>query len=99
MTALLCLGLSTMPVASKPQLPAQAIETLRAPAVVIERVEPVPLAGIRPDRYAVWQYYGVDRAGSFRPRVILTPEGAYYLYNGKCYPWVSTHPLDMSAIR
>src|SRR5262249_7440580 len=48
----------------------------------------------RASRYEVWQYYGVDRFGRFRPRVILSPYGAYYLYNGQPYPWVTTHEAD-----
>lgn len=48
----------------------------------------------RASRYEVWQYYGVDRFGRFRPRVILSPHGAYYLYNGQPYPWVTTHEAD-----
>jgi hypothetical protein len=40
----------------------------------------------------VWQYYGVDSAGRFRPRVILSPFGAYYSVNGAPYPWTTTQP-------
>jgi hypothetical protein len=39
----------------------------------------------RVSRYAVWQYKGVDASGHFRPLVISTSEGAYYLYSGKPY--------------
>ena len=45
----------------------------------------------RVNRYEVWQYYGVDRYGQFRPLVIYGPFGAYYLYNGAPFPWVQTH--------
>jgi hypothetical protein len=49
----------------------------------------------RRSRYEVWQYYGVDRTGHFRPRVILAPYySSYYLYSGEAYPWVSTHQRD-----
>jgi hypothetical protein len=48
----------------------------------------------RTSRYDVWQYYGVDRLGRFRPRVIYSPYGSYYLYNGHPYPWVTTHARD-----
>ena len=37
----------------------------------------------------------VDRTGHFRPRVIYAPSGAYYLYNGAPYPWVTTHERDI----
>ena len=49
----------------------------------------------RTSRYDVWQYYGVDYQGRFRPRVIYSPSGSYYLYNGEPYPWVTTHPRDV----
>jgi hypothetical protein len=48
----------------------------------------------RTSRYDVWQLYGVDRQGKFRPRVILSPSGAYYLYNGAPYPFWPMHQLD-----
>src|SRR5262249_43621027 len=41
----------------------------------------------------VWQYYGVDSAGRFRPRVVATPQGAYYMVNGVPYPWTTTRPM------
>jgi len=46
--------------------------------------------------YDVWQNYGVDRQGHFRPLVIYSPYGAYYRYNGAPFPWASTHPLEFS---
>jgi hypothetical protein len=49
---------------------------------------------MRRSRYEVWQYWGVDRQGFFKPLVVASPYGAYYLYNGKPYPWAYTHPLD-----
>jgi hypothetical protein len=48
----------------------------------------------RQNRWEVWQYVDVDRRGGFKPRVIYGPHGAYYLYNGKPYPWPHVHPLD-----
>lgn len=48
----------------------------------------------RTSRYDVWQNYGVDRHGFFRPRVIYSPAGAYYRYDGQPYPWAITHSLD-----
>ena len=45
----------------------------------------------RPGTREVWQYYGVNRFGRFVPRVIVTPEGAYYYRNGEPYPWVPTN--------
>jgi hypothetical protein len=45
-------------------------------------------------RRTVWQLYGVDITGRFRPRVIHSPYGAYYLYNFAPYPWTTVHPLQ-----
>jgi hypothetical protein len=47
-----------------------------------------------PDRYAVWQYYGVNRYGQWRPRVISNAYRSYYLYNGAPFPWADTHPEE-----
>jgi hypothetical protein len=58
-------------------------------------VTPIPIpAYARTSRYEVWQYYGVDRQGRFRPRVIYSPYGPYYLYNGAPYPFAATHQLE-----
>jgi hypothetical protein len=79
-----------------PEAKAEQPEALPAPRRV-ERVESdiiyvlpslPPQLGTR----EVWQYYGVDRSGRFLPRVVLSPHGAYYLYNGRPYPWTTTRP-------
>lgn len=54
----------------------------------------VPPAFTRTSHYQVWQYYGVDRQGFFKPLVVYSPSGAYYLYNGQPYPWAATHSLE-----
>jgi len=41
----------------------------------------------------VWQNLSVDRQGYWRARVILTPNGAFYRYNGQPFPWTTTQPL------
>jgi hypothetical protein len=41
----------------------------------------------RPGTREVWQYYGVDSRGRWVPRVILSPFGSYYYYNGAPYPY------------
>jgi hypothetical protein len=51
------------------------------------------------DRYAVWQAYGVDRFGQFRPLVVNTPWGAYYYANGMCFPWPSIYPQEFMRVR
>ena|SRR5438552_2479111 len=48
----------------------------------------------RINRYEVWQFYEVGHYGRFRPRVIYSAYGSFYLYDGRPYPWVSTHQLD-----
>ncbi len=59
---------------------------------------PRPYVEIRPlsrvNRYEIWQNYAVDRYGYFRPRVIYTPEGAFFYYDGRPYPYLITHPLN-----
>ena len=40
----------------------------------------------------IWQYYGVDSTGRWRPRVILAPEGAYDMRTGAPYPWITNRP-------
>jgi hypothetical protein len=49
----------------------------------------------RRSRYEVWDYYGVDRSGRFRPRVAYQPYGgSFYLVNGEAFPWVSIYPQE-----
>ncbi|MBI3409404.1 MAG: hypothetical protein HY040_13770 [Planctomycetes bacterium] len=65
-----------------------------APRPIITQVLPyyipnsLPIPGTR----EVWQYYGVDSTGRFRPLVVNSPLGAYYLYNGQPYPWTTSRP-------
>jgi hypothetical protein len=53
---------------------------------------PYPVPGYRPSPYQVWQNYGLTYNGWLRPRVIQTPYGGYFLYNGAPYPYVYTRP-------
>jgi len=70
------------------QLPVpRRVERLELDAIYVFPSLP-PQLGTR----EVWQYYGVDRSGRFLPRVIQAPHGAYYLYNGRPYPWTTTRP-------
>ena len=48
----------------------------------------------RTSAYAVWQYYGVNRAGQWRPRVLYLPHTAFYLETGWPYPWAVTHNTE-----
>lgn len=60
----------------------------------------VPLDGAampiyqRTNRYDVWQLHDLDVRGGFRPRVIWSPHGSYYLWNGHPYPWATVHPRN-----
>jgi hypothetical protein len=51
----------------------------------------------RINRLERWQYYGVDRMGTWRPRVAFSPYGAFYLYNGASYLYVPTHNRDFMS--
>jgi len=53
-----------------------------------------PAVVVRRNPYEVWQYYGVDRYGFFRPLVVYSPYGPYYRYGGAAFPWAATHQLD-----
>lgn len=53
-----------------------------------------PLNCTRINRYEIWQLYEVGRQGRFRPRVIYSASGSFYLDDGRPYPWISTHALD-----
>jgi hypothetical protein len=62
------------------------------PPVVIYRLPPPPYYRI--SAYEVWQYYGVNRAGNWRPRVMYLPHSAFYLQTGQPYPWAVTHTTE-----
>jgi hypothetical protein len=80
------------------QLPApKRAERLTQPRVLEEPV--LPYAGLDPtyfrqSRMDVWQNYAVDHSGHWRPRVIYSPSGAYYRYNGQPFPWAEVHGLE-----
>jgi hypothetical protein len=60
---------------------------LPAPRPIVTEVAP-PIRYIRPDPYAVWQNYGVDRTGRFRPLVVPFPDGEFrYMETGEPFPW------------
>ena len=46
--------------------------------------------------YNHWQYLAVDRLGNFRPRVVYSPNGSYYLYNGMPYPFTDSRTGNFS---
>ena len=93
-SGILSLGLPTLR-AQEPAKPETLPPPRTAAPVPGEPVTLVPLTGYyRTSRYDVWQFYGVDRQGYFRPRVISSPFGSYYLYNGKPYPWETVQPRN-----
>jgi hypothetical protein len=68
------------------------------PAAVPSDLPPLPppvliQPYLRVNRYEVWQNYGVDFQGRFRPRVIYTSDGPFYYYNGARYPGASVNQL------
>ena len=63
------------------------------PPVVIRESAP-PLVVYRVSQYEVWKHLAVDRQGRFRPRVIWTPNGAYYSYSGEPYPLITSEPRN-----
>ena len=50
-----------------------------------------PLGFERPDPYAVWHNYAVDRQGRFRPLVSPSYGGLRYVATGEPYPWMAEH--------
>ena len=46
--------------------------------------------------YSHWQNLAVDRLGNFRPRVVYSPNGSYYLYNGMSYPFTDSRTGNFS---
>ncbi len=45
---------------------------------------------LKESAYSHWQNLAIDRLGNLRPRVVYSPQGAYYLYNGMSYPFVES---------
>ncbi len=51
-----------------------------------------PISYERPNPYAVWQNYAVDRRGHWRPLVVPSYDGPRYVATGDPYPWWQNHP-------
>lgn len=74
------------------QVPGQPFVPLPQQQPLLPPHVPLPLNMSRSPRAGtreVWQNYAVDSFGRFTPRVILSPYGSYYLYNGQPYPWIT----------
>jgi hypothetical protein len=80
---------------------AAALPPRPAPAAAPSRVVRIarPAAPVDPffisdPSYFRIRGYAPDRYGYLRPRVIFGPDGAYYLYSGRVYPFVPVRPID-----
>lgn len=51
----------------------------------------------RENRYARWQMYGVARSNQWRPRVVYSPNGPYYLYNGAPFPLLPVRQTEFQS--
>jgi hypothetical protein len=71
-----------------PELPPPRV---LAPAEAPPPVLPYPPGAVLPNRYAIWQFYGVTNAGHIVPRIIDTPYGYYSPLGPVPYTWVSNH--------
>jgi hypothetical protein len=80
----------TLP-APRPAMPPEAMPGLPPPVPLELMLFP------RQDRYAIWQFYSPDLTGHWRPRVIATTHGAYYLYNGAPFPY-TVYPGEFRPI-
>jgi hypothetical protein len=67
---------------------------LPAEAAVLPLELPLNTMFMRDNRWDVWQFYGVDRSGYFRPRVVYSPYGSYYVFNGRPYPFDQLFPRE-----
>lgn len=90
-----CLSFGGLAGEAKP--PKQEPELLAPPRQIAPPIAYyiVPAAPPRLDTRAAWSLFGVDQAGRFRPRVVLSPYGSYYLHNGEPYPWMPEPRLLM----
>lgn len=79
--------------AQDPKKTEQKPELLPAPKAAAPRVIVETPAYPQPGTREVWQYYAVDSRGRFVPRVLYQPpHGAFYLHDGRAYPWTTTRP-------
>jgi hypothetical protein len=77
---------------------AGADEPVLPPPRPVVREVPMPISFVRPDPYAVWQNYGVDRMGRFRPLVVPTYDGLRYAATGEPYPWLQNYPGNVKPM-
>ncbi|HEX5271781.1 MAG TPA: hypothetical protein VFW33_14890 [Gemmataceae bacterium] len=65
---------------------------LPAPRPLATKMVLPPPSFERPDPYAVWQNYAVDRRGYWRPLVAPSYDGPRYVATGDPYPWWKERP-------
>jgi hypothetical protein len=93
-TLILLLACASTPIANA----ADDLKPLTGPTLpmpVPVPIVPGQVSYLLPNRLAVWQYYGVDHNGRWRPRVALTGDGAFYLYNGMPYGLMPVNQLNV----
>jgi hypothetical protein len=90
--ATLLTGIASVARAQPPADEPPAPDVLPAPQVVPPR--PIYPGFVRSpfESRNVWRLYGTDERGYLRHRVILAPAGAYYMIDGRPYPWVTSYP-------
>jgi hypothetical protein len=88
---LVLLGLAANGRAGEPTTPPRPVIEAELPPGLFPPTPLPPLGYYRVSAYEVWQNLAVDRQGFFRARVIDTPYGAFYRYNGQPYPWTTSH--------
>jgi hypothetical protein len=82
------------PASAQPPLPPGSDWPLPPPLGYHGSMVPHP---VRPSAYAIWQHMDfIPNQGGFRPRVLYTPNTAFYTINGMLYPFVVTHPTLIS---
>jgi hypothetical protein len=102
MIVLLAGGIASELAAQEPM--PQAAEQLPPPRQWIPPVPTPPIQYIpypmlppppppRLDTRNAWALFAVDQAGRYRYRVVLSPYGSYYLYNGHPYLGTTTQQL------
>lgn len=71
-------------------------DVLPPPRRVVPTQPPIlpPPIYVSRNPYDVWQSYGVGRMGVWRPRVVYSPYGPYYWYNGQPFPWAPTRQSE-----
>ena len=85
------LGTGVVGLAGEPPETLPPPRPVNPPAVLVP-APPVYRLYTPPLSRDVWQNYGVDYKGFWRPRVAFTPQGDIYLYNGAPFFWADSYP-------